>query len=131
MAITERFEAIHEATATALESSQGASLDALAAFATTLPTSVITRLARQQAHTIDFATSNVRGAPMPLYVAGAKLLHNIPLGPLSGVAFNLTLLSYDGNLDMGLNTDSAAIAQPETLKRCIGDAISSFTKLAK
>jgi diacylglycerol O-acyltransferase len=66
-----------------------------------------------------------------LFVAGAQLLHNIPVGPLSGVAFNLTLLSYNGNLDMGLNTDSAAIDDAPLLKRCLDDAIARFTKLAK
>ena len=131
MAIDERFEAIQGATDTAVGSSTNASLDAIAAVASTLPTSVITRLARQQAHTVDFATSNVRGSPVPLYVAGARLLHNIPIGPLSGVAFNLTLLSYNGNLDMGLNCDSAAIEAPELLKRSLDDAIAAFTGLAR
>jgi diacylglycerol O-acyltransferase len=66
-----------------------------------------------------------------LFVAGAQLLHNIPVGPLSGVAFNLTLLSYNGNLDMGINTDSAAIDDSLLLKQCLDDAIVRFTKLAK
>lgn len=130
MAIDERFRAIQVAADAAVGSSSNASLDALAAVASTLPTSVITRLARQQAHTVDFATSNVRGAPVPLYVAGARLLHNIPIGPLSGVAFNLTLLSYAGHLDMGLNCDSAAIEAPDVLKHCLDDSIAAFTGLA-
>ena len=32
--------------------------------------------ARQQVGTVDFTTSNVRGAPFELYVAGAKILGN-------------------------------------------------------
>ena len=56
----------------------GASLDTLAAVAAALPTSLITRLARQQAQTVDFATSNVRAAPVPVYIAGAQLLENYP-----------------------------------------------------
>ncbi len=130
MPIDERFRAIHEATADAMDGSSNASLDALAALASALPTSLITRLARQQSQTVDFATSNVRGAPMPLFVAGARLLHNIPIGPLSGVAFNLTLLSYDGHLDMGLNTDAAAVTEPELLRVCLTDSIAAFTALA-
>ena len=31
------------------------------------------------------------------------------------MAFNLTLLSYDGSLDMGVNIDAAAVAEPERL----------------
>ena len=84
---------------------RGGSLETLAAVAATLPTSLVTRLARQQAQTVDFATSNVRGAPVPLYIAGAQLLENYPVGPLAGVAFNLTLLSYNHSLDMGVNID--------------------------
>ena len=100
------------------------------AAASTLPTSVVTRLARQQAHTVDFATSNVKGSPVPMYVAGAKLLSNYAVGPLSGVAFNLTLLSYLGRLDMGLNTDSAAVTEPALLRRFITDAVDDLMRFA-
>ena len=54
---------------------------------------------------------------MPVYIAGAQLLENYPLGPLAGVAFNLTLLSYLGSLDMGINIDAAAVAEPERLAK--------------
>ena len=39
----------------------------------------------------------------------------LPDGPAGGVAFNLTLLSYLGSLDMGLNVDAAAVEHPERL----------------
>jgi len=91
-----------------------------------LPTSLVTRLARQQAQTVDFATSNVRGAPVPVYIAGAQLLENYPIGPLGGVAFNLTLLSYNHSLDMGINIDSAAVADPPLLRRCLEAAFDDL-----
>ena len=119
MPIAERFAAIDEATSVAREQSAAAGLDTVAAIASTLPTSVVTRLARQQAQTVDFATSNVKGSPVPMYCAGAQLLENYPIGPLAGVAFNLTLLSYLGSLDMGINTDAAAITEPALLRRCL------------
>ncbi len=119
MPIAERFAAIGEATVAAQERTRGAGVDTVAALATGLPTSLVTRLARQQAQTVDFATSNVRGAPMPMYLAGAQLLENYPVGPLGGVAFNVTLLSYDGSLDMGINIDAAAVAEPERLVRAV------------
>ncbi len=83
---------------------------------TCLPTSVLVRFARQQIETVDFATSNVRGAPFDLYVAGAKIVANYPMGPTGGTAFNLTLLSSGGSLDMGLNIDVAAVDDPELLR---------------
>ena len=52
--------------------SRGASLATLAAVTTALPTSLVTRLARQQSQTIDFATSNVKGSPVPVFIAGAS-----------------------------------------------------------
>ena len=101
---------------TAQEGSRGgASLDTLASSRAPCRRRSITRLARQQAQTVDFATSNVRAAPMPVYIAGAQLLENYPIGPLVGVAFNLTLLSYNGSLDMGVNIDAAAVDEPERL----------------
>ena len=94
--------------------------------ASTLPTSLITRLARQQSQTIDFATSNVRGAPVPLYVAGAQVLQNYAVGPLAGVAYNLTLLSYNHSLDMGVNIDTAAVTEPELLRECLEKAFADL-----
>jgi WS/DGAT/MGAT family acyltransferase len=126
MPIAERFLAIDEATKAAREATKDAGLDTLAAVTTALPTSLITRLARQQANTVDFATSNVKGSPVPVFVSGAQLLEIYPIGPLGGVAFNLTLMSYLGSLDMALNIDTAAVASPELLSECLD---RSFKKL--
>lgn len=126
MPIAERFRAIQDASGAARASSSTASLETLAAVASALPTSLVTRLARQQAQTIDFATSNVRGAPVPMYLAGAMLLENYPVGPLGGVAFNLTLLSYNHSLDMGVNIDTAAVTEPERLRRCLERAFTDL-----
>lgn len=126
MSVAERFIAINEASQVARESAAPASLETLAAVASTLPTSLVTRLARTQAHTIDFATSNVRGAPVALFLGGAQVLQNYPVGPLGGVAFNLTLLSYMGSLDMGANIDTAAVADPALLHRCLVGAFKDL-----
>ena len=126
MPIGDRFAAIQAAAGAAKDANATASLETLAAVAATLPTSLITRLARQQAQTVDFATSNVRGAPMPLYMAGAQLLENYPVGPLGGVAYNLTLLSYNHSLDMGVNIDTAAVTEPELLRECLARAFKDL-----
>jgi len=102
----------------------------LATVSTVMPTSVLTRLARAQAETVDFATSNVRGAGIPLFIGGGRIVANHPVGPLGGVAFNLTLLSNDGNLDMGLHVDTAAVAQPELLRDCISESLAKIARHA-
>src|SRR3954449_2829092 len=116
MPMAERFSRIAEEAATARAGSATANLDTLAAVASTLPSSLVNRIARQQTQTVDFATSNVRAAPFTVYIAGAQVLENYPIGPLGGVAFNLTLMSYDGSLDMGLHVDAAAVTEPELLR---------------
>lgn len=127
MPLPERFLAVNEILHAARSGSSHGSLEAIATVSTLLPTSVITRLARAQAETVDFATSNVRGAGVPLFVAGAKLLENYPVGPLGGVAFNLTLMSYMGSLDVGINIDEAAIESPSLLRDSL---VESFAELA-
>ncbi len=128
MPIGERFRLIHDASTAARGDAGGPSLDTLAGVASALPTSVITRVARQQTQTVDFATSNVRGAPMPMYLAGAQIVANHPLGPLAGVAFNLTLLSYNHSLDMGVNIDTAAVSEPELLRKLLEKAFKDLAK---
>ncbi len=130
MPVTDRFEAINEILVAARSGGASAALDAIATVSTVMPTSVLTRLARAQAETVDFATSNVRGAGVPLYVAGAKLLANYPIGPLAGVAFNMTLLSYLGGLDVGINIDEAAVESPELLRESLQMAFDEMVALA-
>ena len=127
MAIDERFRAIADLARTARQEAADAPLDQLAALASTVPAAIVSRAARRQAETIDFATSNVRGSSAAMYVAGARLLHNYPVGPLVGVAFNLTLLSYEDRLDMGIHTDPAAIERPDLLRAEVGGAIARLT----
>jgi WS/DGAT/MGAT family acyltransferase len=98
----------------------------LAGLANLLPTSLVVRLTRQQVETVDFAISNVRAAPFPLFIAGARMDANYPIGPTGGTAWNLTLMSYDGMLDMGLHSDGGAVADPAALRGAIE---ASFTTL--
>ncbi len=130
MPLPERFAAVNEILAAAREGSTSGSLEAIATVSTVIPTSVVTRLARAQAETVDFATSNVRGAGVPLYVAGAKLLENYPVGPLGGVAFNVTLMSYMGSLDVGINIDEAAVESPALLRDSLVESLREMSSYA-
>ncbi|MBI2711153.1 MAG: wax ester/triacylglycerol synthase family O-acyltransferase [Actinobacteria bacterium] len=118
----ERFAAIHGRLSD-VKGERALSLAApLAGVMNLLPTSLLVQTARRQVETVDFTTSNVRGAPFPLYIAGARIEHNHPLGPLGGTAFNLTTLSYNGSLDLGLHVDEAAVDDAAELMRLIEDA---------
>jgi hypothetical protein len=99
---------------------------ALAGLFTSMPSPLIVAVARQQIETVDFACSNVRGAPFPLYVSGARVLANHPMGPTGGTAANATVMSYEGSLDLGLVTDPAAIDAPQEL---LDHIVESFDEL--
>ncbi len=102
---------------------------ALAGLFTSLPSPLFVAAARTQIETVDFACSNVRGAPFPLYVAGAKVLSNHPMGPTGGTAANATVLSYENSLDLGLVTDPAAVDNPGELKELIVDELYELIAL--
>jgi diacylglycerol O-acyltransferase / wax synthase len=115
----ERFAAIRDRLGTARSERAIGLVGALAGIVNVLPTSVLTRITRQQVETVDFATSNVRGGPFELYISGALIEANYPMGPTGGTAFNLTTLSYNGSLDMGVNIDTAAVTDPGRLRDCL------------
>lgn len=94
-------------------------VSSLAGVLTAVPSQLLTRAARQQVGTVDFTTSNVRGAPFDLFFAGARIEANHPIGPLAGTAFNLTTLSYRGSLDMGVICDLAAVDDPVRLRELL------------
>jgi WS/DGAT/MGAT family acyltransferase len=96
----------------------------LSGLLTSLPSPLLVRLARSQVETVDFACSNVRGAPFDLYVAGGLVEANYPMGPTAGTACNVTLLSYRGSMDIGVNSDTAAVDQPELLATCIENSLN-------
>lgn len=87
----------------------------VAGLANLVPKPLLVRLFRQQVATVDFATSNVRAAPFDLFIAGALMEANYPIGPTGGTAWNLTTMSYRGNLDIGLHVDAAAVEAPAEL----------------
>jgi diacylglycerol O-acyltransferase / wax synthase len=91
-------------------------MSTLAGVANLLPTSLVTRAARAQARRQDFATSNVRGARAERFVSGARVEAQYAFGPVAGTAFNLTTVSYNGQLGCGLFVDPVAVADPAQLR---------------
>lgn len=91
-----------------------------------LPTTVTTSLFGSMLKGVDFTTSNVPGAPIPVYVGGAELVAMFPFGPLAGAAVNVTLLSNRDDLNIGVNCDVAAVPDPEVLRDCLQDAFDEL-----
>lgn len=59
--------------------------------------------------------SNVPGPPMPLYMAGAHVVHYFPVSiPYHGSALNITVHSYAGMLEFGLTACRRVLSQEES-----------------
>ncbi len=109
--------------------SHGGGLGALSGVVNLLPTSVVTRAARARAAHMDFATSNLRGAPMPLYISGARVLELISMGPVAGTACNATAISYDGGFSIGLFIDPVSIEAPGEFRDAVAEALADIVDL--
>jgi diacylglycerol O-acyltransferase len=107
-----------------------AATEAVAGVLNRLPTAVTTQLFGSMLKGIDFITSNVPGAPIPVYLAGAKLEANFAFGPLAGAAVSTVLLSYQDELHVGVNVDPAAVPDPDVLLACLREGFDEIVKLA-
>lgn len=79
---------------------------------------------------VDFVTSNVPGPPFPIYLAGARVESQFPFGPLAAAAANITLLSYMDDLNIGFNTDPAAVPDPDVLLDHMQEGFDEILKCA-
>ncbi len=103
-----------------------AAADSFAGLAAGLPTSVIVGLLRNQTRSVDFATSNLRGSPIDLYLGGARIEASYPMGPRSGCALNVTALSYRGDLCLGIHSDPAALTDPDAFVECLRESFDAL-----
>ncbi len=120
------FAAVHERLATTKQEPALGVIEKFAGLAMLLPTAMLVAFTRNQARTIDFAASNLRGSPIPLYLAGARIVASYPFGPRAGTAINVTTLGYADALDIGINVDPAAV---EDIDGLMIDLHTSFAAL--
>lgn len=127
----ERVAAIHEII---VELRQEKAIEAMGraanAVAAALPTAVILRSGQYLTRSVDFVCSNVRAAPFDLFIAGAHMQANYPIGPIAGTSFNLTTMSYRGWLFLGLHVDTASVADPPGLLAALDDSYDELLAVA-
>ena len=76
--------------------------------------------------------SNVPGPPVPLYAGGARLVAAYPFGPiLEGAVINISVMSYDGAVDIGLITCPRAVPRPAEIARGFERAIDELAVAAE
>ena len=75
--------------------------------------------------------SNVRGPQHTLYLAGAKVVSLVPLaGITDGLGLNLTVLSYDGRLSIGVVADRDQVPDVQQIADRMGDELGLLVRFA-
>jgi len=118
-----RLRAIHASSIVAKETVEAGSFDVLAAVGECMAPA-LARLALMGAESAptavplpgNFVVSNVRSAPMPLYLAGARIETMIPLSLLqAGMGLNVTVISYCDRIDVGIVADPQLVPDVQEL----------------
>jgi WS/DGAT/MGAT family acyltransferase len=102
----------------------------LAGILNRLPTSTTTALFGGMLKCCDFVTSNVPGAPVTVYSAGARAERLYAFGPPSGAAFNITLISHCEVCCLGIVIDTTAVPDPDVLVDCLRRGFDEVLTLA-
>ena len=78
----------------------------------------------------NLVISNVPGPPVPLYMAGARMLSNYPSSiVVHGLGLNITVQSYHRSLDFGLMADAQAMPDVRELADAIEIAFDDIKAL--
>ena len=80
----------------------------------------------------NLVISNVPGPQQPLYLNGARVLANYPVSiPYHGLAFNITVMSYMDNLDIGLTAHRTTVPDIERLMDRLEQALVALKARAE
>lgn len=86
-----------------------------------------TGLADRHRPPINAIVSNVMGPPFPIYLGGAKAERLYPMGPVvEGAGVNLTVMSYDGHIDVGLLAAAVLVPDPWVVTRRLPRALDAL-----
>ena len=104
--------------------------DTLASVLCLLPPGVLATVFGGMLENVDFVATNVQGLPQNMYLAGAEMLRQYAFAPLSGAAVNVALLSHSGWGCIGVNSDGAAVPDPDLLGRCLRAGLAEVVEIA-
>jgi len=90
------------------------------------------RLAERHPVVHNLVISNVPGPPVPMYFLGAEVLGLYPLGPVfHGAGMNITVLSNNGHLDIGIIACLEQVPNPWLLADEMPKAVAELLAAAR
>lgn len=95
-----------------------------------LPAPVVSTISGRLTSTNDVQVSSIPGVPFPVYIAGSRITHMYPFGPLPGCAAMITLISHNEDCCIGINTDTLAVTDPGRLTDDIRAGLDEVVELA-
>ncbi|MGH9134387.1 MAG: WS/DGAT/MGAT family O-acyltransferase [Ilumatobacteraceae bacterium] len=86
------------------------------------------RIADRMNPPFNLVISNVPGPAIPLYAAGARLEHFYPVSALAdGQGLNITVQSYNGNLDFGFIADRQLVPDVWTMTELLHESMDELS----
>ncbi len=127
----ERLDEIHQVTADLKERHQAVGADFLVGLTRYAAPTLLSLAARVVHHQpfFNLVVTNVPGPQQPLYAMGAKMLEAFPIVPLArNLTIGIAILSYNGELDIGIYGDRDAAPDLEVLAAGIQDGFAELKK---
>jgi WS/DGAT/MGAT family acyltransferase len=119
-----RLELIRHQTCAAKSDRRGAAYPLLMRAMASMPGFAYRLLARNVTGRINLICTNVPGPAAPRYLAGAKIEALYPFAPVAlGTPLSIALMSHGDDYGIGIDTDPAAIPDPELLSRYLAAAV--------
>ena len=116
------------------ESGQAVGAQVLTELSGFAPSTIMAQAARLQARQrlFNIVVTNVPGPQFPLYILGRQLEAAYPMVPLAeNQALGIAIMSYNGQLNFGLNADYDAVTDLERLADELRASIAELVDVAK
>jgi hypothetical protein len=94
-----------------------------------MPTAMTTALFGAMLKCSDFVTTNVPGAPVPVYVGGAQVERFYAFAPPSGASVNVALISHCDTCCVGTVVDTTAVPDADVLVDALRAGFAEVTAL--
>ena len=122
-----RLRVIQRQTHAAKSDRRGAAYPLMMRALASMPGFAYRLLAQSVTGRINLICTNVPGPAAPRYLAGAKVEAIYPFAPVAlGTPLSIALMSYGDVYGIGIDTDPAAIPDPELLHRYIASAVDQL-----